>query len=131
VEPWHSLLDDEPAKPVSEPPVAPPAYERESRRSFVDEFLADVPPPRPSVEPIGFAHNGFHIDKQARFQPLSRFETTDEPKKPDILSSDYPLDFGDHSRHESRDERYDFESSYDLHDERPSGRHSRGRHSRD
>ena len=62
----------------------------------------------PSVEPIGFAHNGFHVDEE-QFQPLSRFEAREEApphetRKPDILSPDYPLDFGSHAHYESPDE---------------------------
>ena len=130
----------------------PPGYPRESGRSLFD-FLADVPPPNPSVEPIGFAHNGFHVDDAQRFQPLSRFEERQEPQppsethKPDILRPDYPLDFGSHAHHESPDEA-DFQrpSRHELTDEEPedysfrsNGRPSRvesddapsyGRHSR-
>ena len=40
------------------------------------DFLADVPPPKPSVEPNSFAHNGFHVDEE---RPLSRSEPHEEP----------------------------------------------------
>ncbi len=155
VESWRSLLDDDQPEPVSVlpvEPVEPPAYPRESGRSLFD-FLADVPPPKPSVEPIGFAHNGFHVDDEQRFQPLSRFEARQEPeppsetRKPDILSPDYPLNFGSHAHHESPDETgFERPSRHELIDEEPeqypypsNGRHSRaepddtssyGRHSR-
>ena len=147
VESWRSLLDDyqpEPVEPIADPP--------ESGRSLFD-FLADVPPPKPSVEPIGFAHNGFHVDDEQRFQPLSQFEAREEPeppsetRKPDILSPDYPLNFGSHAHHESPDEAgFERPSRHELIDEEPeqypfpsNGRHSRaepedtssyGRHSR-
>ena len=150
VEPWHSLLDADQSEPVSVPPaettpptppvesVEPPAYPRESGRSLFD-FLADVPPPKPSVEPIGFAHNGFHVDDEQRFQPLSRFEARQEPepssetRKPDILSPDYPLNFGSHAHHDSPDETgFERTSPHELIDEEPeqypyplNGRHSR------
>ena len=156
---WQGdLLDDDRLEPVAAPPSPPaepvdaPGYPRESERSLFD-FLADVPPPNPSVEPIGFAHNGFHVDEEQRFQPFSRFDERQEQQppsethKPDILSPDYPLDFGSHAHHESPDEA-DFErpSRHELTDEEPedypfrsNGRHSRvesddapsyGRHSR-
>ena len=156
---WQGdLLDDDRPEPVAAPP-SPPAepvdahgFARESGRSLFD-FLADVPPPKPSVEPIGFAHNGFHVDEEQRFQPLSRFEAREEPQppsethKPDILSPDYPLDFGSHAHHESPDEAgFDRPSRHELTDDEPqdypfrsNGRHSRaesddasshGRHSR-
>jgi EmrB/QacA subfamily drug resistance transporter len=132
-----------PPEPVAEPPI----YDREPRRSLLD-FLAEVPPPKPSVEPIGFAHNGFHVDEAQRFQPLSRFETSPAPTaadrhKPDILSSDYPIDFGEHLGSESPDDR---PARHQLPDDEPQryrfdsgGRHARiesddassyGRHSR-
>jgi hypothetical protein len=122
-------------------------------RSLFD-FLADVSPPKLSVEPIGFAHNGFHVDKEERFQPLSRSEAVRggpsplaRPQKPDILSPDYPLDFGSHAHYESPDEAgFERPSRHELTDEEPeqypfpsNGRHSRaepddaashGRHSR-
>jgi EmrB/QacA subfamily drug resistance transporter len=65
VESWHSLLEDERA----EPPAADPP--REPWRSILDELLSDLPA-KPKPEPIGFAHNGFHVDEEKRFQPLPR-----------------------------------------------------------
>ena len=115
-------------------------------------FLADVPPPPPSVEPIGFAHNGFHTDQEERFQPLSRFEPREEesppvePQKPDVLSPGYPLDIGSHALYESPDDvGVEPPSRHGLVEDEPTpnGRHSRaesddasrygrhGRHSRD
>ncbi len=67
--------------------------------------LHDDPEPEP-VEPIGFAHNGFHVDDEQRLQPLSQFEAREEPEQ-------YP--FPSNGRH-SRAEPDDM-SSY--------GRHSR------
>ena len=122
---WH----DEAAEPT-EPRTA---HRREPVRSLSD-FLADVPPPKPSVEPIGFAHNGFHVDDQQRFQPLSHFEAREEPPahaappKPDILRPDYPLDIGSHAHHESPDEAgFERPSRHGLADHEPT---SNGRHSR-
>ena len=43
VESWHSALNDEP----------------------VEDFAGE-----PVEEPIGFAHNGFHVDENQRLQPL-------------------------------------------------------------
>jgi EmrB/QacA subfamily drug resistance transporter len=125
VEAWQSLLEDRP--PVQ--PAEPPEYQREFGRSLID-FLADVPPPKPSVEPIGFAHNGFHTDEKERFQPLSRFTAREEPpsqpSKPDILSPDYPLDIGSHARYESPDEAALGPRHGVADDDPPSnGRHSR------
>jgi EmrB/QacA subfamily drug resistance transporter len=67
VESWHSLLEDERAEPAPEPPV--PDSPREPWRSILDELLGDLPA-KPKTELIGFAHNGFHVDEEKRFQPL-------------------------------------------------------------
>jgi EmrB/QacA subfamily drug resistance transporter len=117
------------------PPVKPRRYSPEERRSLLD-FLSDVPPPKPSAEPIGFAHNGFHVDEEQRFQPLSRPEARPEPepphrtRQPDVLDPDYPLDFGSRAHREGPDET---PSRHGLSDEAPeqypfrtNGRHSRG-----
>ncbi|MGZ6780389.1 MAG: hypothetical protein ACXVGO_15515 [Mycobacterium sp.] len=146
----HAHLLTPPATTWHDEPVEPPAVRREPVRSLHD-FLADVPPQKPSVEPIGFAHNGFHVDHNGRFQPLGRFEAGEdlpsrtEPSKPDILSPDYPLEFGSHAYHESPDAGFDrglgLEPRHGLGDDEPqtNGRHSRadsddvrsrGRHSR-
>jgi EmrB/QacA subfamily drug resistance transporter len=135
----EDLLDEELADPLTEPEsvlerVQPPVYERESRRSLLD-FLAEVPPPKPSVEPIGFAHNGFHVDEAQRFQPLNRFDSSPTPKasgthKPDILSSDYPIDFGDHVGSESPDDRPSRHQLPDEEEPQPYRFGSEGRHSR-
>jgi hypothetical protein len=48
VETWHSLLDDEAAD---------------------DPVEVEAPSaPKSAPEPIGFAHNGFHVDREERFQ---------------------------------------------------------------
>ena len=67
VESWHSLLDDEQEKPAPESPQEPP---HESWRGILDELLSDLPPAKPRAEPIGFAHNCFHVDEEQRVQPL-------------------------------------------------------------
>ena len=46
-------------------------------------------PLKPELEPIGFAHNGFHVDDERRFQPCtrpgppSRSQRTEEPESPE------------------------------------------------
>jgi EmrB/QacA subfamily drug resistance transporter len=122
VTPVHTW-PDEPAEPMPAPPVEhaqPQGYRREPVRSLFD-FVADVPPPKPSVEPIGFAHNGFHVYEEQRYRPL---------------------DFAGHTHYESSDEAgVDSSSRHGLIDDEPrsNGRHSRaepgdtsgrGRHSR-
>jgi EmrB/QacA subfamily drug resistance transporter len=103
VESWHSLFDDEP-EPASEP------HREEGWRSILDDLLSDIPPVKPKVEPIGFAHNGFHVDGEERFQPLP----PPEPKRP--------------SRHERSARHHRSEGPQER---RPFWFESNGRHSRD
>jgi hypothetical protein len=112
VESWHSLLEDVPETRATLPPEPEPEPEppREAWRSILDELLSDVPA-RPKAEPIGFAHNGSHIDDEQRFQPLP-------PAVPDETT---PSRHGRVARHH-------------LHEEHPEKRpfwfDSNGRHSR-
>ncbi|HET6732086.1 MAG TPA: MFS transporter [Mycobacterium sp.] len=68
-------LEAEPERPEPAPPdpapADPPEPRREQWRGILDELLGD-PPAKPAVEPIGYAHNGFHVDEEQRFQPLPR-----------------------------------------------------------
>jgi hypothetical protein len=57
IESWRWAHDEEIAEPA--PPEPPPP-----------------PEPKPKVEPIGFAHNGFHVDDQEHFQSLPDPEPT-------------------------------------------------------
>jgi hypothetical protein len=128
VESWHSLIEDEPVEPVE--PVAPvepepPAPEppREAWRSILDELLGDLPPIKPKVEPIGFAHNGFHVDEEQRFKPLP--PTPEEPS---------PSRHGRAARHHLHEEHAEkrpfwFESDGRHSREDPDDASSYGRHS--
>ncbi len=80
-ETWHSLMDDVGDDPDTVPELvtiqeavrtAEPIPERNGHapwRSILDDLLDD---PRaeqmPARDPIGFAHNGFHVDAESRFQ---------------------------------------------------------------
>ena len=116
-EPWHSdpieswrhfPRDDELEEPE---PGSDPESHSDSLRGILDELLSDVPPLRPKSEPIGFAHNGFHVDEE-RFQPLP-------PSAPE-------------GTRPSRHERY---ARHHLAENQPEKRQfwfeSNGRHSRD
>jgi EmrB/QacA subfamily drug resistance transporter len=89
----HKHLLTAPAETWHDEPV-------EAWRSLLDEYQ-----PEP-VEPIGFAHNGFHVDAEQRLQPPSQLEAREQPEQYPFLSK------GRHSRAEPDDR-----SSY--------GRHSR------
>jgi EmrB/QacA subfamily drug resistance transporter len=70
VESWHSLLEDEDAEvdSVAPAPIGP-QEDAAPWRSILDDPIDDVASsPAPAVEPIGFAHNGFHVDHEKRFQ---------------------------------------------------------------
>jgi hypothetical protein len=133
VESWHSLLEDEPQPqepepPTSEPPAPEPAREPgrwgylppEGQGDILDELPIDLPV-KPKVEPIGFAHNGFHVDEEQRFQPLppqeeprpSRHERRARHYLPEGQPEKRPFWFESHGRH-SRDETDDA-SSYGRH----------------
>jgi EmrB/QacA subfamily drug resistance transporter len=50
----------------------------QSWRSFLD----DDPAPAEDDEPIGFAHNGFHIDDEQRFRPIDKLSPQPKPSRP-------------------------------------------------
>jgi hypothetical protein len=127
----------EPPPPTPEPPPEPP---HEPWRSILDELLGDMPA-KPAVEPIGFAHNGFHVDDEQRFEPLHRPDPIAEPRSSvaDAYSSDIHGGHSRHSRggHARHEDRHDYErpSRHHRHEEQPEPRQfwfdSNGRHSRD
>ncbi|MBV8292693.1 MAG: MFS transporter [Mycobacterium sp.] len=94
VEPTQARADDASTEPLpvhaEHPPPAPAetwdSVPVESWRSLLDD-----PAPVPEVEPIGFAHNGFHVDDDQGFRPIEEFSPP--PPKP--------------SRHELREDRSD------------------------
>ena len=104
VESWHSLLDEEPAEAAT-----PEEPHHDSYRGILDDPLGDIPPAKAKVEPIGFAHNGFHVDEEQRFQPLP----PPAPAKP--------------SRHERSARHHMAENQTEK---RPFWFESNGRHSR-
>lgn len=87
-EPASHPADDEPdPQPaddsVTEPLVAAtghplPAPAEDPWRRVLDELLPE-PPPRPAAEPIGFTHNGFHVDDAPPAGRHSRADADDSP----------------------------------------------------
>jgi EmrB/QacA subfamily drug resistance transporter len=61
VESWRSLLQDEPEPQLDAPPRLVAATNGHAWNGF-DELPSDRPPP--VLEPIGFAHNGFHVEDE-------------------------------------------------------------------
>ncbi|MCW2690704.1 MAG: drug resistance transporter, EmrB/QacA subfamily [Mycobacterium sp.] len=136
---WHGghqplagdLLDDAaPQQPAAEPVVesTPPRAEpwrSEQVQSWRSEkiepwhSLFDDLPPKRTVEPIGFAHNGFHVDSEERFRPVSDFgpPARDENGSSPHSLDDYrgePLggDYRSPSRHELPDDHGDAGAHY-------------------
>jgi EmrB/QacA subfamily drug resistance transporter len=76
VEPTQGYADDDGTEPLgvhTEHPGPAPAeiwhsVPVESWRSFLDD-----PAPVSDVKPIGFAHNGFHVDDEQHFRPIEEF----------------------------------------------------------
>jgi hypothetical protein len=108
IESWrHFPREDEPEEPV---PARDPEPQSDSSRGILDELLSDAL--RPKSKPIGFVHNGFHVDEEERFQPLP-------PPAPD----------------ENRPSRHERSAPHHLAENQPEKRQfwfeSKGRHSRD
>jgi hypothetical protein len=141
---WHWEPQPPPKAQPQAPEPAPPARPERAYddwRSILDQLMADVPPvpAKPAVEPIGFAHNGFHVDDDRRFQRVDKAEPLAEPRSPeadaysaDVRDSELPT--GSHSRHHRRD-AHERPSRHQLSEEQPEPRpfwfQSNGRHSRD
>jgi EmrB/QacA subfamily drug resistance transporter len=130
------------ARPAPEPQqTADPEADPESWRSILDALMADVAPvpPKPTMEPIGFAHNGFHVDDNEVFEPVDHHDQIAEPRSSaaEAYTSDIAAgrhSTGGHSRHERRRDHVHPSRHRSL-DEQPESRpfwfQSNGRHSRD
>jgi hypothetical protein len=82
----------------------------ESWRSLLDD-------PAPEIEPIGFAHNGFHVDDEQRLRPIEEFSPppkrsrhqlhenrTDSPRPRNRHYRADPDDTADYGRQSFRDQ---------------------------
>ncbi|MBY0289274.1 MAG: MFS transporter [Mycobacteriaceae bacterium] len=107
VESWRHVTDEYPAVVEDMPPAA----------QEILDFLRAADTPAPKVEPIGFAHNGFHVDDEKHVQPVPRPPIADPA--------------GRHARHLNEREP----SRHRARDEEPEPRtfwfESNGRHARD
>jgi EmrB/QacA subfamily drug resistance transporter len=84
----HDDRDRQPAADdsVTEPLVAAtghplPAPADDPWRRVLDELLPE-PPSRPAAEPVGFAHNGFHLDDTPADTPAGRHARADADDRP-------------------------------------------------
>lgn len=137
---WHRGESADP-KPAPEPAPAPeqapePAPEKsDSWRAILDQLLADLPPvpaAKPPAEPIGHAHNGFHVEGDKHFRKVNHRRPLAEPRSPraDAYRADVPgaHDDGGPGRHgRDRDRPARHQSSGES---RPFWFESHGRHSR-
>jgi EmrB/QacA subfamily drug resistance transporter len=143
VEAWHHVTDDEQRSAPEPKPTPGPARapDPDSWRSILDILLADEPSPpaKPAAEPIGFAHNGFHVDDEQRFEPLDHPRPIAEPKSSVAEAYSADIHGGGHSaggraRHRSGGD-HEKPSRHQLREEEPEPRQfwfqSHGRHSRD
>jgi EmrB/QacA subfamily drug resistance transporter len=76
VEPTQAGADDASTEPLPVPAEHPRPAPAETWHSAPVESwrsLLDDPAPGPEVEPIGFAHNGFHVDDDQRFRSIEEF----------------------------------------------------------
>lgn len=92
-------LDDGDTEPIAtraELPLSAPAETWHSHERSREEQSADpveswrslLAEPKPTLEPIGFAHNGFHVDAERRFRVVP-----DHPAE--RYGADHQLDHGD------------------------------------
>ncbi|KUI04392.1 MFS transporter [Mycobacterium sp. IS-3022] len=73
--PSVSAERDPPTEPLDVRPGPEPERAGDSWRAILDQLLADIPPAlpaEPTVEPIGLAHNGLHVDDEPRLSRLER-----------------------------------------------------------
>ncbi len=106
VEPTRAHVDDitEPLPVQIEHPQPAPAEAWHSApvESWRSLLVDDDPAPVPEAEPIGFAHNGFHVDDEQRFRPPQQ----DRPQAPRARNRHYrpePDDTAGYGRHSFRD----------------------------
>jgi EmrB/QacA subfamily drug resistance transporter len=92
-EPLGTHLDNDETEPLPVHVVHPPPVPDETGhsapvqawRSLLDEDRE----PAPRDEPIGFAHNGFHVDDEQRFRPIDEFVPPPRPSRKE-LNQDRP-----------------------------------------
>jgi hypothetical protein len=115
--PTKARADDDDTEPLlahrGHPRPAPAETWHTASAESWRSLLEDDPALASEVEPIGFAHNGFHVDDEQRFRPIEEFSPPPRP-----------------SRHEQHEERSDSPRQRNRHyradpDDTPGhGRHS-------
>ena len=122
----HVGDDTEPlSAPAQHPRTAPAGIWQDA--SVQDrQHLLDEHGPTSAAEPIGFAHNGFHVDEEQRFRAITEFSPRVEPGRPDEhpffdeIDQIYGAALGEHHR-----SRYERPARHQLHEESPRNRHYR------
>jgi hypothetical protein len=77
---YQQESDTEPLDERVQHPRPAPAGGWRSDPADPSHSLRDDPAPRP--QPIGFAHNGSHIDNERRFRPVAEFARPDDRRVP-------------------------------------------------
>ncbi len=128
VEPAHAYADEGDTGPVFTRTEHPRPAPAEAWHNLLDE----------PVEPIGFAHNGFHLDDEERFRPIEEFSPLDYES---ARSGDVGEEFFDdidtyggsrhrHSRHGLRGDRLESPRANHRDDGGRGGEAPRNRHYR-
>ncbi|MCV7399404.1 MFS transporter [Mycobacterium fragae] len=117
---------EEDTEPLSAHAVYPrPAPSEAWHSSPVEAWhsLLDEPAPAADEEPIGFAHNGFHVDEERRFRPIADFSP------PTASIDDIDETYGAPGRPSEHRNGYQRPSRHARHDE-PRAHPPRNRHYR-
>jgi EmrB/QacA subfamily drug resistance transporter len=88
---WHfDLVESPPAGPAESRSVPPVNHSSEPAIPPVQPSSVEPSnePPKPSAEPIGFAHNGFHVDRKHLFRDLHEVARKSDPV---VRGSDDPV----------------------------------------
>ena len=121
VDPTQSHTDDSDTDPLPVHTGHPPAGATdtwhsspvESWRSFLDDPAAVS-----EVEPIGFAHNGFHVDDEQRFRPIEEFSPREHKLRGSSDRDGQFLDDTDSYGETGDRGGYHRPSRHELHDDR-------------
>jgi EmrB/QacA subfamily drug resistance transporter len=121
--------DTEPLRVHADHPRLAPAETWHSSPVESWHSLLDDPAPVSELEPIGFAHNGFHVDDEQRFRPIDEFPPP-EPKPGTSGDRDEQLFDGTDTHDETRDRGYHRPSRHELHEGSSENDAPRNRHYR-
>lgn len=91
---------------IDREPVGPPVHDDRDDETDVILWHRPVAEPEPPVEPIGLAHNGFHVDGDSRVQSLEVLTDRPEPRSRHRLSDEGEPRPARHHRDDRADQSY-------------------------